>query len=342
MKKSLLLCAGAALASAVLLLSGCGGSTESSAPVATDSGTSLPPLTIGYSDWPGWVAWEVALQKGFFEEVGVEVDLKWFEYVPSMDAFAAKQLDAVCMTNGDTLVTGATGGRGVMILINDYSNGNDMVVAAPGIDSIADLSGKKIGVEIGFVSHLLLNNGLKSVGLSESDVELVNVATDQTPQTLASGDVSAIVAWQPNSGQALQAVAGSKAVYSSADEPGLIYDVLAVSPESLSERRDDWKKVLQAWYMAVDFIQDPATRDEAISIMASRVELAPEEYAPFLEGTYLLTLDEAREIGNSTAEDFSSLLGSTKIVDGFQVENEVYAEPQDLDSYIDMSLVNEL
>lgn len=89
------------------------------------------PLTIGYCDWPGWVAWEVALQKGFFEEAGVEVELKWFEYVPSMDAFAAKQLDAVCMTNGDTLVTGATGGRGVMILINDYSNGNDMVVAAP-------------------------------------------------------------------------------------------------------------------------------------------------------------------------------------------------------------------
>jgi NitT/TauT family transport system substrate-binding protein len=259
-----------------------------------------------------------------------------------MDAFAAKQLDAVCMTNGDTLVTGATGGRGVMILINDYSNGNDMVVAAPGINSMAELAGKKIGVEIGFVSHLLLNNGLKEAGLSESDVELVNVPTDQTPQTLASGDVSAIVAWQPNSGQALQAVAGSKAVYSSADEPGLIYDVLAVSPESLAERREDWVKVLKAWYKAVDFIKDPATRDEAIAIMAARVELSPEEYAPFLEGTYLLSLDEAKAIGNAETEDFSSLVGSTKIVDGFQVANEVYAEPQDLDSYIDMSLLNEL
>ncbi len=300
------------------------------------------PLTIGYSDWPGWVAWEVAKEKGFFEKVGVEVELKWFEYVPSMDAFAAKQLDAVCMTNGDTLVTGATGGRGVMILINDYSNGNDMVVAAPGIEKVADLKGKKIGVEIGFVSHLLLNNALKSAGLTEKDVELVNVPTDQTPQVLASGDVSAIVAWQPNSGQALKAVAGSKALYSSADAKGLIYDVLAVSPESLKARRDDWKKVLQAWYMAVDFIKDPKTTDEAVAIMAARVELKAEEYKPFLEGTYLLSLDEAKEIANSKAEDFSSLMGSTKIVDQFQVENKVYDKAQKLKKYIDMSLLNEL
>jgi NitT/TauT family transport system substrate-binding protein len=187
-----------------------------------------------------------------------------------------------------------------------------------------------------------LNNGLKSVGLSESDVTMVNVPTDQTPQTLASGEVSAIVAWQPNSGQALQAVAGSKSIYSSADEPGLIYDVLAVSPESLNENREEWVKVLKAWYMAVDFIKDPATRDEAIAIMASRVELAPEEYAPFLEGTYLLSLDEAKAIAASTEEGFGSLTGSTKIVDEFQVANEVYAEPQDLDSYIDMSLLLEL
>jgi NitT/TauT family transport system substrate-binding protein len=300
------------------------------------------PLTIGYSDWPGWVAWEVAKEKGFFEAAGVEVELKWFEYVPSMDAFAAKQLDAVCMTNGDTLVTGATGGRGVMILINDYSNGNDMVVAGPGIDSIADLKGKKIGVEVGFVSHLLLNNALKSAGLTEEDVELVNVPTDQTPQTLASGDVSAIVAWQPNSGQALKAVPGSKPIYTSADAKGLIYDVLAVSPESLAKRRDDWVNVLKAWYMAVDFILDPETEDEAVAIMAARVNLQPEEYKPFLEGTYILPLEEAKKIGNAETEDFSSLVGSTKIVDGFQVEQGVYEEPMNLKRYIDMSLLNEL
>ena len=94
--------------------------------------SNAEPLKIGYSDWPGWVAWEVAIEKGWFKEAGVDVSFEWFDYVASMDAFAAGQLDAVSMTNGDALVTGATGAKSVMILMNDYSNGNDMVIGAPG------------------------------------------------------------------------------------------------------------------------------------------------------------------------------------------------------------------
>ncbi len=119
-------------------------------------------LKIGYSDWPGWVAWEVGIQKGWFKKAGVDVEFIWFEYVPSMDAFAASKVDAVCMTNGDALVTGATGKACKGILINDYSNGNDMVVGRPGIRKITELKGKKVGVELGFVSHLLLLKGLEA------------------------------------------------------------------------------------------------------------------------------------------------------------------------------------
>ena len=295
------------------------------------------PLKIGYSDWPGWVAWEVALEKEWFKEAGVEVEFEWFDYVASMDAFAAGQLDAVPMTNGDTLVTGSTGGFGVMMLINDYSNGNDMVVAAPGIDSVSDLKGKKVGVEIGFVGHLLLLNALEKAGLTEADVELVNVPTNETPQVLASGDVSAIVAWQPNSGQALSLVPNSKKIYSSADEPGLIYDVLAVSPTSLAKRKDDWAKVVDVWYKIVDFINDPATQDEAISIMAARVGISAEEYKPLLAGTKILTLEEAKDFFTK-ADGFGSLYGSSKISDDFNLKYEVYSEAQDLDAYIDGSL----
>jgi NitT/TauT family transport system substrate-binding protein len=299
------------------------------------------PLRIGYSDWPGWVAWEVAVEKEWFKEEGVDVKFEWFDYVASMDAFAAGQLDAVAMTNGDALVTGATGARSVMVIINDYSNGNDMIVARPGIDSVADLKGRKIGVEIGFVSHLLLLNALEKHGLSEADVELINVPTNETPQVLASGNVDAIVAWQPSSGQALGMVAGSKAVYTSADEPGLIYDVLAVSPVSLSARHDDWVRVAKVWYRVVDYINDPATRDDAVRIMASRVGLAPAAYAAFIEGTKILALDEAKGFFEK-GDGFGSLYGSSRISDAFNVDNDVYKEPQPVDDYIDASVIGAL
>ncbi|MDO8826889.1 ABC transporter substrate-binding protein [Methylophaga sp.] len=296
------------------------------------------PLKIGYSDWPGWVAWEIAIEKNMFKQVGVDVQFEWFDYVASMDAFAAGQLDAVTMTNGDALVTGATGAQNVMILINDYSNGNDMIVGAPGINSISDLKGKKVGVELGFVVHLLLMNGLEKAGMTESDVNLVNVPTNETPQVLASRQVDAIGAWQPNSGQALQLVPDSKPIYTSADEPGLIYDVLAVSPSSLAAHRDEWKKVIDAWYMAVDYLNDPETRDDAISIMAARVGIEPAEYEAFIDGTKILTKQEAQAFMKK-ADGFGSLYGSTAIADKFNVDNNVYAEKQPVDNYIDPSLL---
>jgi len=155
--------------------------------------TAAPaPLKIGYSDWPGWVAWQVALDKGFFKEAGVDVTFDWFDYSASLDAYTAGKIDAVLMTNGDALVTGAGGAKSVSILLTDYSNGNDMIIAKPGIKSLKQLKGKKVAVEVGLVEHLLLVDGLKKAGMKESDVTLVNAKTNELPQILASPDIAAI------------------------------------------------------------------------------------------------------------------------------------------------------
>jgi len=301
----------------------------------------LPALKIAYSDWPGWVAWDIGIQKGFFEEEGVDVEFIWFEYVASMDAFAAGQVEAVTMTNGDALVTGSTGASNVMILLNDYSNGNDMIVARAGIDTLADLEGKKVGLEVGFVAHLLFLKALETAGLSEDSVEILNVLTHETAQTLASGDVDAIAAWQPNSGQALKSVAGSKAIFTSADAPGLIYDTLAVDPTSLSTRREDWKKVVKVWYRIVDYLKDPANEEEVLEIMSARVGVSPQEYGEFMSGTYFLTLEEAKARFEK-AEGFGSLYGSSIIADEFNTTYGAYPTSQDIDSYIDPTLIMEI
>lgn len=298
------------------------------------------PLTIGYSDWPGWVAWEIGIAKGWFEEEGVDVEFKWMDYVASMDAYAAGQLDAVTMTNGDALVTGGTGKPSVGIIINDYSNGNDMIVAKPGIESLADLKGKKIGLEEGFVIHLLLLKGAEMQGIDPSEFEIVNTPTNETPQVLASGAVDAIGAWQPNSGQALKAVPGSTPVLTSADAPGIIYDLLSVDPESLEKRRDDWMKVVKVWYRIADYIKDEENLDDALEILAGRVAISPEEYEPFFQGTYILSLEEVLPIWKK-AEGLGSVYGSTVIADEFNVSQGVYEENLDTDKYLDPSLTLE-
>jgi NitT/TauT family transport system substrate-binding protein len=299
------------------------------------------PLKIAYSDWPGWVAWEIGVQKGWFKEEGVEVEFLWFDYVPSMDAYVAGKVDAVCMTNGDALVTGATGKPSVGILINDYSNGNDMIVGAPGISSVKDLKGKKVGIEEGFVEHLLLLTALEKNGMKPEDVTIVNTPTGETPQVLASKAVDAIGAWQPNSGQALKALPGSKPIFTSADAPGIIYDLLYVSSESLEKRKADWAKVVKVWYRIADYMKNEGNLDDALKILAGRVNLKPEEYEPLLKGTKILTLEEALKRWEKS-DGLESVYGSTKNVNAFNLKHNVYKDSQDPEKYLDPSLTKAL
>ena len=200
------------------------------------------PLRIGFSDWPGWTPWQIAIDKGWFKKAGVDVDLQWFDYSASLDAFSAGKLDADFVANGDGLSVGANGSKNVMILLTDYSSGNDQVLGKPGITSVKQLAGQKVGVEVGLVDHLLLEHALTANGMALSSVTLVNTPTNNTPQVLASGSVAAICAWQPIADQARLAAPGSRAIYTSALAPGLIFDGLVVNPESLKERPQDWRK----------------------------------------------------------------------------------------------------
>jgi NitT/TauT family transport system substrate-binding protein len=297
------------------------------------------PLTIGYSDWPGYVAWQVAIDKGWLKEAGLDVTFQWFDYSASLDAFAAGKIDGVLTTNGDTLVTGGGGTKGIMILLTDYSNGNDMIVGKPGIKSLKDLKGKKVGIEVGLVEHLLLLHGLAQAGMKEKDVNLVNTKTNDTPQVLASGQVDAIGAWQPSSGMAMKQVPGARPVYTSEQAPGLIYDVLTVSPASLSSRKAEWQTLVKLWDRVVHYVEDPKTQDDAVKIMAARTGVTPEDYKPLLKGTKLLDIAEGKKVYRQ-GEGLSSLYGSTTIADDFNVANDVYKEHQKVDGYIDPSLTN--
>lgn len=304
-------------------------------------GSGHEPLKIAYSDWPGWVAWEVAIQKGWFKEAGVDVEFIWFEYGPSMDAFSAGRVDAVSMTNGDAMVVGASGKKSTAVVINDFSNGNDMVIGRPGIESIADLRGKRVGVEVNLVDHLLLLKALEANGMTEQDVELVPMPTNDTPQALAAGGVDAIAAWNPIAAQTLEQVAGSKPLFTSREAPGLIFDALYVDRANLAKRRDDWLKVASVWFRCVEFINDPATQPEALALMSARVGTTPERYQRFLAGTHLLGLPE-NLAAYAEGDTLSSIIGSSQVVNRFNVTNQVYTESQEVHSYVDPSLVETL
>ncbi len=325
-----------------ILFSGCDNTAKIPEPTNQAKGSvNTQPITIGYSDWPGWVAWQVAIEKGWFKEAGVNVEFKWFDYSASISAFSANQLDAISVSNGDNLVIASGGTKGIMIMATDYSAGNDVIIAKSNINSVADLKGKSIAVEKGLVDHLLLSTALDNAKIAASDVKLVNSMTNELPQVFSSPDIAAIAVWQPVANQALKAVAGSKIIYSSQDKPGLIYDTLTVHMTHLSAHKEEWKKIIQVWDKTVKYINDPATHDDAVKIMANKVGVDPKAYEQFVGGTHLLDL-AANKKTFVKGTGFDSIYGSSYNVNKFNVSNGVYKTEQNVDGLISPTLLDEL
>jgi NitT/TauT family transport system substrate-binding protein len=148
------------------------------------SAPALAEMKVGVSDWPGWVAWYVAEQKGFFKKHKADVKLVWFaNYTDSISALSSGQLDANSQTWSDTMGPLAKGLPLKAVLVNDNSAGNDALMVSGKIKGFADLKGKSIALEEFSISHFVLATALAKNGLSQKDVKVVNLsaATPRRP-----------------------------------------------------------------------------------------------------------------------------------------------------------------
>jgi NitT/TauT family transport system substrate-binding protein len=253
----------------------------------TTAASSDTKVTIGFSAWPGWFPWQVAQEKGLFGKNGVNVELKYFDsYTDSLNALSTGVIDANSQTLNDTLASVSGGAKETIVLVNDNSTGNDKIIAREGINSVADLKGKKVAVEQGTVDHYLLLLALAEANLTPNDIQLVPLTTDAAAAAFAGGQVDAVGAFAPFTTIALQRQ-GSRAVATSAEFPGAIPDHLVVKPELVKNRPNEVKALVSTWFDTLKWIKD--NKDEAIGIMAKRAGVSPEDYKSYDAGTTIFT-----------------------------------------------------
>ena len=282
----------AMLAVGLLVVVGCGrGPAAEQTGRATAVPTRAEALTIAYSDWPGWLVWEIATQKSWFKEAGVDVNFKWADYGATIDEYSAGKVDA----RADRLRRFAVRQQAI------HRHRPDGLLQwqrhdhrQRGNNSIKDIKGKKIGVELNLVEHILLDKALADNGSHGERRVHQDIKTNETPQTLCIGGRGRGRRVVPDcQRKRFHQVAGSKARLHERECPGLIYDALQVDRESLATRRDDWKKVVGVWFRCLDFLNDPKTHDDAVRIMAGRIENGkPDDLEKHLKGTQLLDRDE--------------------------------------------------
>ena len=88
-------------------------------------------------------------------------------------------------------------------------------------------------------------------------------------------------------------------------------------------------------------MEDEDNLDEALEILSSRVSISPEEYEPFLDGTYILSAEEVKSVWEK-ADGLDSVYGSSVISDEFNVKYEVYEKSLETEKYLDPSLTLEV
>jgi NitT/TauT family transport system substrate-binding protein len=279
-------------------------------------------ITLGFSAWPGWFPWQVAQERGLFAKNGVAVELKYFDsYTDSLNALATGNLTANSQTLNDTLSSVSGGSKQTIVLLNDNSTGNDQIIAAPGIEQVAGLKGKKVAAEQGTVDHYLLLLALEKAGLTEKDVTFTPLLTDAAAAAFVAGQVDAVGVFAPFTTTALGR-AGSKAIATSKDFPGAIPDALSFQSQFVAEHPDRVQAVVQTWFDTVAWIK--ANPAEAVGIMAKRGGVSDADYKTYDAGTTIFTKEQnlaAFESGaDATHLDFQAkkiaeFLVSTKLVD---------------------------
>jgi NitT/TauT family transport system substrate-binding protein len=324
---------------AAITFAACGGdddgddAADTSSPASGEE-TSSEPVTLGYSAWPGWFPLAVTEEAGIFEEVGLDVDLRYFtDYLGSLDALSAGQLDGNTQTLNDTMAAVAAGDEQVIVVVNDNSSGNDAIICDESITSIEGLAGKTIGAEAGVVDHFLLLQGLDSVGLTEDDIDFRGILTADAAAAFAGGEFDCVGVFAPFTLQALERP-GSHVVFDSADFPGTIPDHIVLSREFVEERPDDVQKLVEAWYRTLDYIE--ANPDESIEIMAAVAEVTTEEYQEFAAGTTIFGVDEALAAFEDSDEP-TSLLRTARLINPFLVESGLAEQEAPLDGLFDAS-----
>ncbi len=275
------------LAATILLLG-----TASTPTMAADTIRALAPT------WPGFAPVFVAIDKGYFKELGLTVEMKFEDDRANVMAAMARGDIEV-----DMRTVGEHQGRprdektpGVIIGTIDKSVGGDGVIADGAIGSVADLKGKKVAVEPNIPARLLLQMELKKNNLSLKDLQIIDIATADTVAVFADDSVAAVGTYQPFLSQAVTALPQRKGklLLSSANSE-IIIDVITARQDDLKKNPKKYANFLAGVYRAIAFYErNPA---EFIKIAAPHYNLSAPEVKEVIDTSLVYTpLAEAKAL----------------------------------------------
>jgi NitT/TauT family transport system substrate-binding protein len=294
-----------------LSLTGCDNSSSKpndSAGPANATGEPPPVFSLAWSEYPSWSVFGVAETNGLIDgaegSIGemerkwnVDIVLKQRDYDPCLQEYGASTVDAVCMTNMDSLAPSISR-PSVAILPTSTSVGADACIVV-GIDSIEGLKGKEtFGLERS-VSQYCFERVLELNNQKPADFTFKNMDPGAAAQAmqLKDANITSIMVWNPFVMATLRERTDSKVLFDSAAIPEEIIDMVVVSKDSLAKKggKNFAYAIIDTYYEINKLMADSKTSDQTLTAIGSKFSnLGLEDMKKVVEQTrFYKNADEA-------------------------------------------------
>jgi sulfonate transport system substrate-binding protein len=189
---------------------------------------NLTKLKAGMVTGIDQIGLPIALERGFFEKQGLDVEIAR-PYATGVDALNALQAgESEIVQVGVPMIGAVLRGMDLVALGNYSGNatklGSDATMALIASESsgirkgdLASLKGKKIAASFGTINHLYILALLEKAGLTPADVTLVNTPPPDMTVALLSKGIDAFSGWDPWPIVALKDVPGAVEVIRGGD-----------------------------------------------------------------------------------------------------------------------------
>lgn len=310
--------------------------------VSAQTGTPLP-IRIGYQTNADWLTIAARALK-LFEKVGLAPTyVKFAAGAPMIAAAEGKSIDVTAVGIVPFIAGLAQGVDWVTIGIDTELPPAEGFVArkGSGVNTLADLRGKKIGYFRASTSHYGLLMALKRSNIPVSEVTLLHMPPAQQVAAMLNKDVDAAAVWEPWM-QKMVHEANGKIIAMESDIG--VYTAVAVyvgRREWIQTNREAARRFLRALVMAFDALE----RDRSVAIKAFAEE------AGIKEAWSATVYDEAgppRIYRWTDAKyQYSVMKGSpfhksVEDVAKFLHEEKIIAKAVDVSSVVDSSVIAEV